>query len=214
LTADKEIIPRRVSLESESDEELILSVQEGNNEAFDILVNRYKNRLNAYLYRLLGDRDESEEIAQEAFVRAYINADKYRTIAKFSTWLYTIATNLVRNRMRSIKRRPKIWSLWNESFGDEGRWMDIEDKSQDAEQMADREKLQELIQEAIEKIPPKYRPAFVLREIEHLSYEEIAAAMGVKLGTVRSRINRGRKYFKNAIAPYLRNDSRIKETPK
>lgn len=213
MVEEKQVRPQLADSGSKTDEELIISVQKGNNEAFDILVNRYKNRLHAYLYRLLGDRDEAEEFAQETFVRAYINADKYRTIAKFSTWLYTIGTNLVRNRMRNLKRRPRMWSLWNDSFGDDGQWMEIEDKSQDSERLADREKLQEFIQIAIEQIPSKYRPAFVLREIEDLSYEEIAAATGVKLGTVRSRINRGRKYFKKAITPYLGNDSRFKETP-
>jgi RNA polymerase sigma-70 factor (ECF subfamily) len=92
--------------------------------------------------------------------------------------------------------------------------MEIEDSSQDAEQLADRSGLQELIDQAIQKIPVKYRSAFVLRELEQLSYDEIAATTGIKLGTVRSRINRGRKYFKDAIAPYLKDDNRFKETPK
>ncbi|MCK4237459.1 MAG: RNA polymerase subunit sigma-24, partial [Candidatus Krumholzibacteria bacterium] len=93
----KEHLSTRRKVYSElSDEDLILSVQEGNNQAFDILVDRYKNRLYAYLLRLLGNDSEAEEYVQETFVKAYINADKYRTVARFSTWLYTIATNLVR----------------------------------------------------------------------------------------------------------------------
>jgi RNA polymerase sigma-70 factor (ECF subfamily) len=92
--------------------------------------------------------------------------------------------------------------------------MEIEDSTQDSERMADRSDLQELIHVAIQKIPPKYRAAFVLREMEQLSYDEIAATTGIKLGTVRSRINRGRKYFKDAIAPYLKDDNRFKETPR
>ena len=95
----------RARFTERTDEELILLVQEGQNQAFDILVGRYKNRLYSYLFRLLGNESEAEEFAQEAFVRAYIHADKYKTIARFSTWLYTIATNLVRNRIRNIKRR-------------------------------------------------------------------------------------------------------------
>ncbi len=194
-----------------TDEDLILLVQEGQNKAFDVLVGRYKNRLYAYLFRLLGNQSEAEEFAQETFVRAYIHADKYRTVAKFSTWLYTIATNLVRNRIRNAKRRPKIVSLWSEEQGSEtGRWVDVKDESPGPEEAMDRKKLKELIQEAIEKIPPKYRPSFVLREINGLSYEEIAAATGLKLGTVRSRINRGRTHFKKAVAPLLGNDNRFK----
>ncbi len=194
-----------------SDEELILLVQEGQNQAFDILVGRYKNRLYSYLYRLLGNESEAEEFAQETFVRAYMHADKYRTIARFSTWLYTIGTNLVRNRIRNIKRRPKTISMWNESNGGEdGRWVDIKDESPTPEETMDQKKLQELIQQAIEKIPSRYRPSFVLREINGLSYDEIAATTGLKLGTVRSRINRGRMHFKRAVSPLLGNDLRFK----
>ena len=194
-----------------TDEELILLVQEGQNQAFDILVGRYKNRLYSYLFRLLGNESEAEEFAQETFVRAYMHADKYKTIARFSTWLYTIGTNLVRNRIRNIKRRPKTISMWSENNGGEdGRWVDIKDNSPTPEETVDRKKLQELIQQAIERIPSRYRPAFVLREINGLSYEEIAATTGLKLGTVRSRINRGRMHFKKAVSPLLGNDLRFK----
>lgn len=201
----------RTRFSERTDEELILMVQEGQNQAFDILVGRYKNRLYSYLYRLLGNESEAEEFAQEAFVRAYMHADKYKTIARFSTWLYTIATNLVRNRIRNIRRRPKTISMWTEdSGGEDGRWVDIKDEAPTPEETMDQKRLQELIQQAIEKIPPKYRPSFVLREINGLSYEEIAATTGLKLGTVRSRINRGRMHFKKAVSPLLGNDLRFK----
>jgi RNA polymerase sigma-70 factor (ECF subfamily) len=201
----------RQRFSEKTDEELILMVQEGQNQAFDILVGRYKNRLYSYLFRLLGNESEAEEFAQETFVRAYIHADKYKTIARFSTWLYTIATNLVRNRIRNIKRRPKTISMWTEdSGGEDGRWVDIKDDAPTPEETMDQKKLQELIQQAIEKIPAKYRPSFVLREINGLSYEEIAATTGLKLGTVRSRINRGRMHFKKAVSPLLGNDLRFK----
>ena len=201
----------RQRFSEKTDEELILLVQEGQNQAYDILVGRYKNRLYSYLFRLLGNESEAEEFAQEAFVRAYMHADKYKTIARFSTWLYTIATNLVRNRIRNIKRRPKTISMWTEdSGGEDGRWVDIKDDSPNPEETMDQKKLQELIQQAIEKIPSKYRPSFVLREMNGLSYEEIAATTGLKLGTVRSRINRGRMHFKKAVSPLLGNDLRFK----
>ncbi len=204
----KEHLSTRRKVYSElSDEDLILSVQEGNNQAFDILVDRYKNRLYAYLLRLLGNDSEAEEYVQETFVKAYINADKYRTVARFSTWLYTIATNLVRNRIRNVKRRPKMISLWFEDLnGESGKWVDLRDDSHMPDQEMERKDLSEMIQVAIEKIPAKYRPSFVLREINKLSYEEIAAATGLKLGTVRSRINRGRSHFRKAVAPLLAKD--------
>ena len=201
----------RARLGGQSDEELILLVPEGNNQAFDLLVERYKNRLYSYIFRLTGNEEEAEEFVQEAFVRAYIHADKYRTVARFSTWLYTIATNLVRNRVRNVKRRPKMVSMWaGEDGGEEGRWVELKDESPTPEEEMDRSRLAEMIQAAIEKIPGKYRPAFVLREVNGLSYEEISAATGLKLGTVRSRINRGRMHFKKAVAPLLGTDTRFK----
>lgn len=212
LNIQQQLHTGRQNLGELTDEDLILKVQEGQNQAFDVLVGRYKNRLYAYLFRLLGNESEAEEFAQETFVRAYMHADKYKTVAKFSTWLYTIATNLVRNRIRNIKRRPRMVSMWSDQQGsDDGRWVEIKDEAPNPEDVMDRRKLNELIQTAIDRIPAKYRPSFVLREINGLSYEEIAAATGLKLGTVRSRINRGRTHFKKAVSPLLGNDNRFKE---
>jgi len=188
-----------------SDEELILQVQQGNNVCFDILVDRFKSRLFNYLFRMVGDRDEAEELAQETFVKAYIHADKYKTIAKFSTWLYTIGTNLVRNRIRSKKRAPQFMSLWNrnhDSDADE-KQIDLLDTARQPDHQFNDKELGEIINDAIGKIPEKYRTSFVLREINQLSYEEIAAATGLKLGTVRSRINRARSYFRRLVEPLI-----------
>lgn len=188
-----------------TDEELMLRVQSGVTDCFDVLVERYKVRLFNYLYRLTGNRDEAEEIAQEAFVKAYIHADKYKTIARFSTWLYTIATNLVRNRIRSRSRAPQLISLWTRGFGDseEERVLDIEDTGRTPDEAINDAELSSVINKAIAKIPEKYRESFVLREINELSYEEIAAVTGLKLGTVRSRINRARNYFRQLVAPVV-----------
>lgn len=188
-----------------TDEELMLRVQSGDTDCYDVLVDRYKTRLFNYLFRLTGNRDEAEEFAQEAFVKAFIHAEKYKTIAKFSTWLYTIATNLVRNRIRSKSRAPQLISLWQRAFGDgdDERVIDIPDvqRSQD-ETINDRE-LSDIIGDAIQRIPEKYRTSFVLREMNEMSYEEIAAVTGLKLGTVRSRINRARNHFRQLVAPLL-----------
>lgn len=205
LNRPAELPLKRIDYQGLSDEELMLLVQEGRSQAYDVLVNRYKNRLATYLFRLLNNRDEAEEFAQETFVKAYIHAEKYRTVARFSTWLYTIATNLVRNRMRNVKRRPVMVSLWSEEAGseDDGKWMDLRDDSQRPDVDLERRNLNEIVQDTIERMPDKYRPAFVLREVNEMSYEEIAAVTGLKLGTVRSRINRGRTHFKRMIAPMV-----------
>jgi RNA polymerase sigma-70 factor (ECF subfamily) len=188
-----------------TDEELMLRVQGGEMDCYDVLVERYKTRLFNYLLRLTGSRDDAEEFAQEALVKAYIHADKYKTIAKFSTWLYTIATNLVRNRVRSRSRAPQIVSLWSRAFGDgdEERVIDIPDAQRNPEESINDNELSEIIGAAIQRIPEKYRTSFVLREINEMSYEEIAAVTGLKLGTVRSRINRARNHFRQLIAPVL-----------
>jgi RNA polymerase sigma-70 factor (ECF subfamily) len=205
LNRPAELPSRNIDPRELTDEELMLLVQEGRSRAYDVLVVRYKNRLFTYLFRLLGNRDEAEEFAQEAFVKAYIHADKYRTVARFSTWLYTIATNLVRNRVRATKRRPAMVSLWSENSGseDDGKWVDIRDDSRRPDDELERRDLKDIVQGAIGRIPEKYRPVFVLRELSEMSYEEIAAVTGLKLGTVRSRINRGRAHFKKTVAPLM-----------
>lgn len=195
----------RSKLKELSDEELILRVQGGDNVCFDLLVDRFKVRLFNYLFRMVGDRDEAEELAQETFVKAYIHADKYKTIAKFSTWLYTIGTNLVRNRIRSKKRAPQIFSLWHRNSDSESdeKQIDLVDTARQPDVQFNDKELSGIINDAIAKIPEKYRTSFVLREINQLSYEEIAAATGLKLGTVRSRINRARNYFRQVVEPQL-----------
>ena len=187
-----------------SDEDLMLRVQAGEKACYDILVRRYKTRLYNYLLRLVSDGDLAEELAQDAFVRAYVHADKYRTIARFSTWLYTIATNLVRNRYRQKKRRPPVLSMFfNRGDGDEEVVQEIADDAPDPEQLAVGEDLERVIREVTEQIPERYRIPFVLREVNQLSYEEIRAVTGLKLGTVRSRINRARNHFRTLIEPML-----------
>ena len=195
----------RSKLKELTDEDLILQVQRGNNVCFDILVDRFKIRLFNYLFRMVGDRDEAEELAQETFVKAFIHADKYKTIAKFSTWLYTIGTNLVRNRIRSKRRAPQLLSLWHRNTDSEGneKQIDLVDHGRQPDSQFNDRELGGIINDAIAKIPEKYRTSFVLREINQLSYEEIAAVTGLKLGTVRSRINRARNYFRQLVEPLL-----------
>jgi RNA polymerase sigma-70 factor (ECF subfamily) len=111
----------------------------------------------------------------------------------------------VRNRVRSRSRAPQIVSLWSRVFGDgeEERVIDIPDVQRNPEETINDNELNEIIGAAIQQIPEKYRTSFVLREINELSYEEIAAVTGLKLGTVRSRINRARNHFRQLVAPVL-----------
>ncbi|MCP4549030.1 MAG: sigma-70 family RNA polymerase sigma factor [bacterium] len=180
-----------------SDEDLILRVQDGDKRAYDELVKRFKVRLYNFVLRMLHDPELAEEITQDAFVRAYVNADKYRTIARFSTWLYTIAINLVRNHARRKKRSPiQRMPMIGRQDGDKVE-MDAPDRGELPDKDANRREIQLHIADIMLKIPEHYREPFVLREVNDLTYEEISAVTGLKLGTVRSRINRARAHFKN-----------------
>lgn len=192
------------------DEDLIVMVQEGQRRAFDEIVARYKGRLYSFTLRMVKDPGLAEELTQETLIRVYLHADKYREIARFSTWVFTIATNLVRNRMRQRSRAPRLLSL-NPSPDEDELPLDPPDPRADPSRKVEGEELGRLINEATAKIPEKYRIPFLLREVEELTYEEIQQVTGLKLGTVRSRINRARSRFRQNIKPLLRNEELLAE---
>lgn len=173
-----------------SDEDLIKEFQENNTlEAYEILVRRYKDPLMNFVYRFTGDRDASSDIVQDTMIKFYMNKDSYRSFAKFSTWIYTIAGNLAKNELKRRKRR-KIFSLEND---DDERSIQVADKNAiEPDKAADSQIKNEIIQKALLKVKDVYRDVVVLRDIQELSYEEIAEITGLSLGTVKSRINRGR----------------------
>jgi RNA polymerase sigma-70 factor (ECF subfamily) len=200
----------RLALRDVRDEDLIVQVQNGQRRAFDELVARYKGRLFSFILRMVKDPVLAEELTQETLIRVYVHADKYREIARFSTWVFTIATNLVRNKMRQRSRRPYLVSL-NPAPEDDEMPVDPPDTTADPSVGVHREELAELMAVATSRIPEKYRIPFLLREVDQLSYEEIQQVTGLKLGTVRSRINRARNRFRQAIKPLLRNEEMLAE---
>lgn len=173
-----------------TDEELIKEYQDNNTlEAYEILVKRYKDPLMNFVYRFVGDRDVCTDIVQETMIKFYLNKDSYRSFAKFSTWIYTIAANLAKNELKRRKRRV-IFSIDN---SDDEKSPQIEDKMYLApDRSADSEIKNEIIQKALLKVKPVYREVVILRDIQDLSYEEISEITGLAIGTVKSRINRGR----------------------
>ena len=182
-----------------SDEELILEFQtNGNERAFEILVQRFKNPLTNFVYRFLGDYDSCADIVQDTFVKVYRYKDSYSSLARFSTWIYTIAGNLARTEYQR-RRRRNFFSI--SSYGDEEKAFDIPDNSYRPDVAADASMKNEIIQKALLKVRDSYREAVILRDIQELSYEEIAEIMQIEVGTVKSRINRGRaelqKYLKD-----------------
>jgi len=175
-----------------SDEELIAEFQETDAiECFEILVKRYKDPLMNFVYRFVGDRNACSDIVQETMIKFYLNKNSYKSFAKFSTWIYTIAGNLAKNELKRRKRR-NILSLSNNENEDQ-QPLQIEDGSiQQPDAILDGKIKNEMIQKALNKVKPVYREVVILRDIQGFSYEEIAEMTGLSIGTVKSRINRGR----------------------
>ena len=172
-----------------TDEQLIARFQQGDLQAFDVLVRRYKDQLLNFVYRYVGNRSDAEDIVQETFLRVYKNKHYYKEIAKFSTWVYTIASNLAKTELRRRKRH-KIFSVSN--FVNEERDYDIPDKDHSPERKVDGTLKEDIIQKAIEKLPPKFKEVIILRDVQGFAYEEISQILNIPLGTVKSRVNRGR----------------------
>ncbi|WHX67276.1 RNA polymerase sigma factor SigW [Peribacillus frigoritolerans] len=178
--------------------ERINQVLKGDHNAFGEIVEIYKDKVYQICFRMLGNRQEAEDLAQEAFVRAYVNIRSFNITMKFSTWLYRIATNLCIDRLR--KKKPDYY-LDAEVAGTEGLNM----YSQIASDMAKPEEevesleLQETIQVEIMKLPEKYRSVIVLKYIEELSLKEISEILDLPVGTVKTRIHRGREALRKQL---------------
>jgi RNA polymerase sigma-70 factor (ECF subfamily) len=189
-----------------SDEDLMARAALDDDQAFTELVRRYQSRVVHLVSRLLNDRQVSEDIAQEVFVRVHLHRKNYRTGSKFSTWLFTIAANLAKNEIRRRKRRRNWSSLdeMEEKLKDAS--LQFADPRANKEEDLEREQLSGVVGQAITTLPERYRIALVLRDIEGLAYEEIGMALKIPGGTVRSRINRARLMLKKKLEPWLRRD--------
>ncbi len=174
-----------------SDEDLIGQFQAGTVEAFNILVDRYSERLMHYLHGFLSDRELCEDLLQETFLRLYRNRHSYQPIAKFSTWLYTIAGNLARSEYRKRKHR-RMYSIQSVNLDNEEYELAIPDESLSPDRRTESTLQDKYIQKALDQVPPAFREVVVLRDIQQLAYDEIAKITGLPMGTVKSRIHRGR----------------------
>jgi RNA polymerase sigma-70 factor, ECF subfamily len=172
-----------------TDEELIAKFQDGDVRAYSELVNRYKNRLLNFIYRFVYDMDKAEDILQDTFLKLYTHKNSYREIAKFSTWLYTIAGNLAKTELRKLKRR-KTYSVSDLSRNDQEFVIQSPDGSTEYE--AELINIEKSIQTALNLLPIDFKTIIILRDIQELSYEDISRIVDVPIGTVKSRINRGR----------------------
>jgi RNA polymerase sigma-70 factor, ECF subfamily len=176
----------------------IKQVLKGDRNAFGEIVELYKDKVFQLSFRMLGNRHEAEDIAQEAFIRAYVNIQSFNMNLKFSTWLYRIATNLCIDRLR--KKKPDYY-LDAEVAGTEGFTMysHIPSDASLPEEDVESLELQESIQKEISKLPDKYRSVIVLKYIEEMSLNEISEILDIPLGTVKTRIHRGREALRKQL---------------
>jgi RNA polymerase sigma-70 factor (ECF subfamily) len=186
-----------------SDEVLMLRTGQGDRGAFDEIARRYMSRMVNVAYQMTGDSELAQDIAQETFYRAYRSAATYKQIAKFSTWLYTIAINLCRNELR--RRKHRFYSLEEMAERDEESSVriDIKDESARPDVDVEQRELGKLIMMAIDTLPEKFRQPIVLRDVQGLSYEETGKILNIPEGTVKSRINRARQRVKVMLEPYI-----------
>ena len=172
-----------------TDEELIARFQEGDEQAYTELVNRYRDKLITFVYRFVNDMEQAEDIIQDTMLKLYTHKHYYRNIAKFSTWIYTIAGNLAKTELRKRKNR-KVTNI--SQMGPEDRDYELPSVAPETDEVVQSEYIEKKIQAAIQNLPLHFRTVTILRDIQELSYEEISNIVEVPLGTVKSRINRAR----------------------
>ncbi len=194
----------RERLRELDDSGVVSAFLEGESRAFDELVTRYQNRLLNFIYRTTGDRERAEDLVQEVFVRVYRHIHRFDRSRKFSTWIYTIASNLAKNELRNRSRNPLVFfQAIRRHWDDDDRPLQFEDPGTRPDDLYRKRQLREAVERAVEKLPAHHRGVFVLRELEGKSYEEIAEITSCNLGTVKSRLNRARNAFATLVAPSL-----------
>ncbi len=172
-----------------SDEQLMSLFQEGDENAYIELVNRYKDKLINFIFNYLGDLESSEDVVQETMIKLYQKKHYYKEIAKFSTWLYTIAKNLANTELR--KRKQRKTTLLSQ-FSKDDKTYELPSNDPEPGQEIQTDIVNKIIKDAVDQLSEKFKIVIVLRDIQGLSYEDISEIINVPIGTVKSRINRAR----------------------
>jgi RNA polymerase sigma-70 factor (ECF subfamily) len=185
------------------DAELMVAVQHGDSAAFEYLLDKYHRPIVNFIYKLVNNAAEAEELAQEVFLRIYRARETYQPKARFAAWIYKIAANLS-FKEAARKRRQRFWN-WDHRSGDEPRVAEesIADPAPDAEGRMITSELGRAVRRAIRSLPPNERTALVLRRYEDLSYKEIAEAMNCTEAAVKTYIHRGKLHVRDCILPYF-----------
>ena len=184
---------------------LMLRVKRGDREAFELLVDKYKQPVTNLIYRTLGDATEAEDLAQNVFVQVYKSAHRYQVSAKFTTWLFTIARNLCLNEIRRRSRHPADSLDAPHPEHEDQPLRQFEDvKTFSPPDALLHGELEQKIQQALSELPENQRLAILLCRQDELSYEDIARVLGCSLSATKSLIHRGRETLKQKLKPYLR----------
>ena len=188
----------------EQEATIIKQVLEGDVNAFEGLVKEYEKNVYNLARRMTGDPEDAADMAQDAFIKAYSSLSSFRGDSKFSVWLFRIVSNLCLDFLRSRKRRPTV-SLSVENDEGEDMEFEIADESQSPETLLEQKLTREAVRRGLDSLPPEQRQILLLREIQGLSYEEIAQVLALESGTVKSRIFRARK----RLSAFLLRDGNI-----
>ncbi|MDR9418418.1 sigma-70 family RNA polymerase sigma factor [Gracilimonas sp.] len=190
------------SVKNYSDEDLMEYFQNGKEMAFNELVYRYQNRLHNFLYRYTHNHQDCEDLVQETFLRVHKSKHTYERIAKFSTWMYTIALNLAKSLYKKKQRMYKVPIHKDESDPDD-RELLLEDSTILQDDALHEKLSMEKLEQALMELPEDFREVVILRDLQQLTYEEISEITDTPMGTVKSRINRGRAQIQALIKDYV-----------
>jgi RNA polymerase sigma-70 factor (ECF subfamily) len=181
------------------EKKLIRLSQEGDEEAFSLLVNKYQRKVFCLAYSFTHNRETADDLAQEAFIKAYFGLSRFKFKSKFGTWLYRITINTIKDHLRKKERMNKasIQDIYE-------RFSLREDEEREREMKKRQEERRKIVHQFIQTLPEKYRTILTLRDIQDFSYQEISKILQISLGTVDSRLHRARKMLRDKLKPLLR----------
>ena len=195
----------RAALHDLDDGQVVQRHLGGDPQAFGTLVDRYQTRLLNFVNRTIGDRERAEDLVQEVFIRVFRHLHRFDQTKKFSTWIYTIASNLAKNELRNRSRNPLVlFQTIKKNWEADHRPLQFEDTTARPDDLYRKRFLKDAVDRCVVRLPEHHRVVFVLRELEGKSYQEIAEITACNLGTVKSRLNRARNSFAQLIAPLLK----------
>ena len=203
-THDSPRAVEREALHELDDAQLVQHHLAGDPQAFGAVVDRYQTRLLNFINRTIGDRERAEDLVQEVFIRVFRHLHRFDLTKKFSTWIYTIASNLAKNELRNRSRNPLVlFQTIKKHWEADHRPLQFEDATARPDDLYRKRFLKDAVDRCVHGLPEHHREVFVLRELEGKSYQEIAEITGCNLGTVKSRLNRARNSFAQLIEPLL-----------